>query len=999
MFRDLFRLRNSRSKKKITAKRILRAEILEPRTLLSATVLAGEMRQATFAVNPATIAVAAAAPANHAPTVAVAAAAASNPVIGKTVQLSVLGADDAGESNLKYAWTTSSLPSGVQAPSFSANGTYAAKNTTVTFKAAGTYSFTATIINAGKLYVTSSVKVTVNQTVSSITVLPSITNVTAGRTQQFTATGYDQFGSALKTQPTFTWTTTLGTIDNSHVSPGLLTAPGIGGTGTVTASVGLIKGMASMRVVGNLAVSQAASASSYWVTGNTVQLSVRGTDGADETNIKYTWTTTFQPAGSLAPSFSVNGTNAAKTTTVAFKTAGSYTFTAALADTAGHTTSSSVIVTVNNTLTRIAVSPGTATLSAGGTKQFSAIGYDQFGNAMPSQPAFTWTTSAGTITTAGFFTAPAITASATVRAIAGAISGTANVADINHAPTVATAAAAASHTVTGSTVQLSVLGADDAGEGNLTYTWSATTVPNGAWPPFFSTNGTNAAKNTTAYLYKAGTYVFTATIADAGTLTVSSRVSVVVNQTFTSILVYPTNQTVYPNLSLQLNAMAFDQFYYPMAVQPAFNWYCSGGAITSSGLFYAFAAPGNITVWAVSGAIQGSTTVTIAGSSNFLGLYDATLANLTQSLFVDGSIDRQDMINILQSVCPATYGTLGQVDYHDLQTIMTKASTLNMPGYVQALAGDVINGSYANAWFQGQRLGNLTYLTTGVNFTKLIDKWFYGTDYPGIDANIPAGQTYSYTSVSGSLFNAAAGGIPSHADEFQGLLGDCYFITALGTLADSSPAAIQNMFVNNGDGTWTVRFYSGSTVNYVTVDRMLPTDSSGALVYADFGMMSSDSTNTLWIPLAEKAFVELNEINHLGSYGTNCYSSIQGGCSGDVYADVLGYSANFYDMSDPQPLINAVNNHMAVAIGTNGTTDPTSGLHTGHAYGVIGYDSQSGTFTLYNPWGFSQPGPLTWTQLQQNCSGFQTADPTGSIPIAQFRNSARCPGHWQSPKS
>ena len=41
-------------------------------------------------------------------------------------------------------------------------------------------------------------------------------------------------------------------------------------------------------------------------------------------------------------------------------------------------------------------------------------------------------------------------------------------------------------------------------------------------------------------------------------------------------------------------------------------------------------------------------------------------------------------------------------------------------------------------------------------------------------------------------------------------MGDCYFISALGTLADSNPAAVQNMFINNGDGTYTVRFYTGT---------------------------------------------------------------------------------------------------------------------------------------------------------------------------------------------
>ena len=70
---------------------------------------------------------------------------------------------------------------------------------------------------------------------------------------------------------------------------------------------------------------------------------------------------------------------------------------------------------------------------------------------------------------------------------------------------------------------------------------------------------------------------------------------------------------------------------------------------------------------------------------------------------------------------------------------------------------------------------------------------------------------------------------------YQGELGDCYFISSLGTIAKASPAAIRNMFIDNGDGTWTVRFYANGTADYVTVDNMLPTDSNGYLVYADYG--------------------------------------------------------------------------------------------------------------------------------------------------------------------
>ena len=51
------------------------------------------------------------------------------------------GADDAGESNLKYKWAVKTMPAGAAAPTFSVNGTNAAKNSTATFYAAGNYTF------------------------------------------------------------------------------------------------------------------------------------------------------------------------------------------------------------------------------------------------------------------------------------------------------------------------------------------------------------------------------------------------------------------------------------------------------------------------------------------------------------------------------------------------------------------------------------------------------------------------------------------------------------------------------------------------------------------------------------------------------------------------------------------------------------------------------------------------------------------------------------------
>ena len=94
------------------------------------------------------------------PTVVNPAAASASPVTNTNTTLSVLGSDvTGGESGLTYTWTTTGTP---PAPvGFSANGTNAAKITTVTFTQAGTYSFLVTITNGGGLSTTSSVQVTV----------------------------------------------------------------------------------------------------------------------------------------------------------------------------------------------------------------------------------------------------------------------------------------------------------------------------------------------------------------------------------------------------------------------------------------------------------------------------------------------------------------------------------------------------------------------------------------------------------------------------------------------------------------------------------------------------------------------------------------------------------------------------------------------------------------------------------------------------------------------
>ena len=173
------------------------------------------------------------------PTVATAASAAPGTVTGTTTNLSVLGGDVLGESTLTYTWAATAVPTGASSPTFAVNGTNAAKNDTVTFAQPGNYTFTVTIANPGGLSTTSSVTVSVNQTLTSIIVSPATAALSAAGTQSFSAVADDQFGQALASQPTFTWSVAGGGIGGTISAAGLYTRPSPGiGSDTIVAAAG-----------------------------------------------------------------------------------------------------------------------------------------------------------------------------------------------------------------------------------------------------------------------------------------------------------------------------------------------------------------------------------------------------------------------------------------------------------------------------------------------------------------------------------------------------------------------------------------------------------------------------------------------------------------------------------------------------------------------------------------------------------------------------------------
>jgi len=161
----------------------------------------------------------------------------------------------------------------------------------------------------------------------------------------------------------------------------------------------------------------------------------------------------------------------------------------------------------------------------------------------------------------------------------------------------------------GSTTTVAVLGIDPAGEGTLTYTWSAT----GPTAVTFDTNGNNAAKSTVARFTRAGSYTIQAVVKDAAGLSISSAVTVKVVQVASAIRLTPPAAIVSVGSTEQFGAAIVDQFGNALSPQVVPTWSVTGGGtISSLGLFAAGdMAGGPFNVSASFGTIQAAATVTV----------------------------------------------------------------------------------------------------------------------------------------------------------------------------------------------------------------------------------------------------------------------------------------------------------------------------------------------------------------------------------------------------
>jgi hypothetical protein len=240
--------------------------------------------------------------------------------------------------------------------------------------------------------------------VAWINITPPSANITADQTQQFNAVAFDTKGN--QTNATFTWSASGGSVSQAG-----LYSPGPAGTFNVYANASGKSGSASVTVTAGALAAVVVKPNPATVTVGTARQFTA--EGADAKGNKLPVTPTW---GAQQGSISGTGLYTAPTKT------GTDTITAT--DTGSGKSGTAAVTLAAGPVTRIDISPPSATITADQTQQYVAQGFDQHGNPATVSP--TWSAGGGAISAAGIYT-PGAVGTFTVTGSANGTSGTAQV--------------------------------------------------------------------------------------------------------------------------------------------------------------------------------------------------------------------------------------------------------------------------------------------------------------------------------------------------------------------------------------------------------------------------------------------------------------------------------------------------------------------------------------------------------------------------------------------
>lgn len=256
--------------------------------------------------------------------------------------------------------------------------------------------------------------------------------------------------------------------------------------------------------------------------------------------------------------------------------------------------------------------------------------------------------------------------------------------------------------------------------------------------------------------------------------------------------------------------------------------------------------------------------------------------------------------------------------------------------------------------------------------------------------------TLHYQKSSGHLFDTI-----ESSDVHQGKAGDCYYLSALASVAETHPELIRNAIKQNADGSYTVSLHVppgyeamkalgptgllieavGSNLAHrlgiepkdrvvqVTVDGTMPTNADGSTNY-----VHASPTNEIWPQVMEKAFAKLwgsfDAISNGGLPPSALYALT--GKTAETHSlttgpNMLGFKLQPTKL-DPAKLDATFATIKAAAAAkkpmeactydSDNTNEGLKGILSGHVYSLFGTAEHDGKrfVVLRNPWSHFEPG-------------------------------------------
>jgi Calpain family cysteine protease len=323
-----------------------------------------------------------------------------------------------------------------------------------------------------------------------------------------------------------------------------------------------------------------------------------------------------------------------------------------------------------------------------------------------------------------------------------------------------------------------------------------------------------------------------------------------------------------------------------------------------------------------------------------LNLKDAGVVGLARSKAADGQLDRSDLLSIFRDVEDG--GIVDTTELTDLNTLMANTTPFSISDPVRYLSNKLVTDAYANI--------------SNTSFEASLGKWFLGTVAPTPTFNT---TNFIYTRFQEPLFGNSNSARIGSID--QRSFGDCVLLAALGATfapqsndaGNSTSKTINDMLLDNGDNTYTVRFFTQDLkAEWVTVDNRLATTNGKDL----FG---ASKENGLWAPIIEKACAQWREFNEGSSTKTGWDLIGNGDYLSGGLQRITGRAASNYAQGwgSGDFSFNLIKDSLSTGKAILAAGVPSiNGLNLidGHAYSVTNaYISATGEqrVTVRNPWG------------------------------------------------